>query len=205
VTVNNGDVIRVSARFAMSSGQDHVNVFHYQTDPFGATEDDATVMSEIHDQLDSAYSNITAHLSNTASPVDLKFDIVEFIGGVETIVRNLGLIPFDVTTPPGGTGEALPPGNAGLVKMLTGIGKVYGRKYVGMLLEGGQNGGTLGASLLTALDVFGGIVYDSFAGAAVTYLAGVMSKKLAEFVPFIEYEVNPEIAYQRRRRPGTGS
>lgn len=200
-----GDVVRVSVRHALSAEQDHVNVYYYEcTLPMSGS--DAEIVSDIENEMSTAYSLLTTHLTNTATPVDVKVDEVAFVGGVEKVIRNVGTVPFTPTSPPAAAGEPLPPGVAALVKFLTGIGKTYGRKFIGMFAEGAQSDGVLVAGVLTALEAFAAVLLSTISGTTSgTLQPGVMSKPNAAFVPFTVYDVASQMAYQRRRRPGTGS
>lgn len=206
MTINDGDNIRASFRMTGSDGQDIVNVYHYQAD-FTAAASDQDVADAINDHLDNAYGNCNDMYTNALSPVDLKIDIVNFVSGVEKIVRNVGLFVFAATNfVPGGTGDALPPQDSALVKFLTGIGKVYGRKYLGQLVEAAQNAGTPSATLLTRLTAFAATILagGSVAGSGAL-VPGVMSEKQADFVAFTEADYDNPFSGQRRRRVGSGS
>lgn len=206
VTLADGEVIRVSFRSTLEDGQDHVNVYYFIGN-LSTAATDTEVVDAVNDLLDQMYGRLNDRISNTFNPVDLKIDVVEFVGGDMEIVRNIGLFPFDPTNfIPDNAGDTLPPGVAVLVKFLTTIGKVYGRKFIGGLCESEQDGGYPGSLLLTALANF---ISDLLAGATIaakgTLDPGVMSTREAAFVPFTSGEVGTTLAYQRRRRLGTGS
>ena len=205
MAMNAGDVIRASARFRLGADQDHVNVYYYRA-VTAISWDDTVILQQVRDHLAGAYGDLHDKLTNRADPIDVKIDQVEFVGGVETIVRNLGTIPFTMTLPPSGTGEALPPGVAALVKFLTGVGKVYGRKFVGMLLESAQSNGSILAATLANLEQYAAKILAGIeSGGSLLWETGVMSKKLGAFKEFTSYDASTNVAYQRRRRPGTGS
>lgn len=206
MTVSNGDVIRVSARQELEDGQDHVSVFHYIAD-FQSDQTDQTVVDAVMEEIDNAFGALNGYISNTTSKVDMKFDKVEFIGGVLEQVYNLGTYLWTgATYTPAGSGETLPPGVAALCKFTTVLGRVYGRKFLGGLIEGAQNGGTLVAGCLTALASFGAtILTDVVIDASNSLAAGVMSSKVSGYVGFQEADASDNVAYQRRRRVGTGS
>lgn len=200
-----GEVARCSIRYSMAQGQDHVNV-HYYRCTTASTQTDASLLADFEDELGTIYSNMNAQFTNTADPLDVKVDIVEFVGGKETIIRNLGTIPLTTNTVPGATGEPLPPGVAALVKLLTGIGKTYGRKFLGMLTESAQNSGVLNAGTITALEVVAAAILNGITfSASGDAESGVMSKRSTQFEAFTAYDIGSQMAYQRRRRPGTGS
>lgn len=199
------DVVRVSCRYSLETGQDHVNVYYWKCTT-ASTDSDLSILGDIHSTLGGAYANIAAFMTNLATPVDIKGDVVQFSGGLLTLVRNMGTIPYSPSTVPSGTGDALPPGNAALVKFLTGIGKVYGRKFVGALIEAQQQNGVLSSGLITGLQTYASLINTVITLTTSGALTpGVMSKKLSDFVAYNGYEVASNMAYQRRRRPGTGS
>lgn len=206
MTIEPGDVIRISARQEMQQSQDHVSVFHYLA-VLADDQTDEDMMDLIAEEIDLAFSTIQGFITTGQEVLDMKFDIVEFQSGVEKIIRNVGLMVWpDGVYEPAGTGEVLPPGVCALVKFLTSIGKVYGRKFLGGLIETAQNAGWLESNVMTAMANFGAVImsrpeHDVNNG----YDAGVMSIRQAAFVPFAEYDVSNNVAYQRRRRTGTGS
>jgi hypothetical protein len=205
--VSNGDVLRVACRTNLESAQDCVNVYHFEAQ-FFSDQDDSDVLAAIVDKMQTAYSALNPNISNLVDVIDIKVDVVEFIGGVLKIVRAVGLVPWSGGAfSPTAAGEALPPGVAGLVKFLTGIGKVYGRKFIGGIVEASQAGGVLGSGFLTQLGTYAAalmVPIEVISGANLLQL-GVMSSKLATFVPFLSVDVTDIVAYQRRRRPGSGS
>jgi len=190
----------------MTHSEDHVNVFHYKAD-YQAPQTDELTMDTIAEDIDTAFSTLNAWIRVTQAPVDMKFDVVEFTGGLWRIVRNLGLMIWpDVLYNPTPNDPALPPGVAALVKFLTPIGKVYGRKFIGGLIDTAQGAGVVSSSCLTALSNFGGAIMSDPAIDVNNWLEpGVISTREEEFVPFTEHDVSDNIAYQRRRRLGTGS
>lgn len=206
MTVANGEVLRVAARHYNTDTNDVINVFHYKAN-FAASQVDQDVIDAVMEDIDNAYGALNAYMSNTYDKIDMKFDVVEFVGGVAKITRNLGThIWTGATYVPGMTGDVLPPGVAALVKFLTGIGKTYGRKFIAGLGEGSQNAGLWGSPTVTALGVFAAnLLSDVVVSAGNTLGLGVMSARSADFVAATEADFSNPIAYQRRRRPGTGS
>lgn len=190
----------------MGGGQDHVNVFHWQT-AFAASQTDEDVTDAILAKLDTAYAEIETRITGAQSTYDVKIDEVEFVVGEETIIRNLGTFAWaDVSYSPSAAGEGLPPGIACLVKFLTNVGKTYGRKFIGGLTEPDQAGGQLGATALSDfVDFAVAILVDIVVSAGNDLIAGTMSKRSASFKAFTGYDVSNNLAYQRRRRKGTGS
>lgn len=205
MTVSNGEILRVSARQSGTSGQDIVGVFHYLAQ-FAVDQADADVVAAILSHLDGAYTLLNSLIAGTYNPVDIKVDVVQIIGGIEKVTRNVGTTLWTGTFNPTGAGGDLPPGATALVKMLTGVGKTYGRKFISGILEGNSVSGFIDAALQTGLVNFAGAVRTAkVISAGNELLSGVYSFKSLSFKRFIEIAVSVGVAYQRRRRLGTGS
>jgi hypothetical protein len=196
----------VSVRLSMPQGQDHVNVYFFESQ--GAEASDDTVFAgDVNDFIDVLYSRFNAGFSNAVTPVDIKIDIVDFVGGKLEIVENIGLFPFTASSfGPSNSGDVLPPQDAAVVKMLTGLGRVFGRKFIGALCENMQNSGVPDANLITMAGTF---ISDLLAGWTTTgstdFVSGVMSDKFKAFVPFIAGELATAIGNQVRRKLNVGS
>lgn len=201
-----GDVVRVAARQQFASGQDLVNVWHFVAE-FADPQQDQDVVDEVLAALDIIYSQLNGMISNTVLPVDVKIDLVEWIGGEEKVVRTLGTHSWVGTWyDPTGSGDVLPPGAAALLKNRTLYGKVYGRKFFGGFTETSQNDGSLTSAAMTAMALAAVEVLEArVISAGNTLYSCIMSTKFASAMRFTESVATAIIAYQRRRRPGTGS
>jgi hypothetical protein len=205
-TLSAGDVVRVSVRLSMPQGQDHVNVYFFECQGAEASTD-TVFAGDVNDFIDQIYSRWNAGMSNAVTPVDMKIDVVDFVGGVLTITENIGLFPFVASSfNPVNGGDVLPPQDAAVVKLLTGQGRVFGRKFIGALCEDQQNSGVPAAALITQAGTF---ITDMLAGwtstGTVDFVAGVMSEKFDAFVPFIAGELASAIGNQVRRKLNVGS
>jgi hypothetical protein len=206
MTVQDHEIIRVAARQTLGDGQDHVNVYFFEAQ-LTASQADQDVIDTVVEEIDNAHGALNAVVSNTMTKQDMKIDIVQFVGGKLATIRSLGQVLWTgATYVPGGTGDVLPPGVAALAKFLTGYGKVYARKFLGGLVEGRQNGGILDSTGVTAVANFASTLLTPAVISAGNELAyGVMSKFFGAFVPIDEVVAESNLAYQRRRRRGTGS
>lgn len=204
--LSTNDVLRVSVRYADPNGNDHINVYYVQADG-DITDTDAIILQALEGYLGAAYSEVATNLSNAITPVDLKADVVLFVGGQMEVIRNLGTYPFSPSVAASASAEPMPSGNAALVKFLTGYGKTYGRKFVGMFTEAAQANGILTTGFQSQLADFAAVVLAGITSGLTGggLVAGVMSKVFAGFVPYTTYDVSDVVAYQRRRRLGTGS
>jgi hypothetical protein len=205
-----GDVLRVSVRAKSNSSKDVVNVYHYgQTGVCTATNEELLGFIEAH--LGTAYANIEEWQAAAAVPYDVKVDRIEYSGGKIVIAENIGVIPWTTEYNPTGSGDAYAPAVSVLLILRTLVGKVFGRKFIGMLTE----------SALTYIALQAGGVASSFAdliagllssitdgGTGLDLTPGVLSTSAAhygEFLPFTSGEVASEPAYQRRRKVNVGS
>lgn len=203
--LNAGDVVRTAVRFADTQGNDHVNVWHWEASA-AISDADAAIRAAIATWVENSYSALSANLSNLITELDVKVDVVDFVGGVITVIRSLGVEPFTLTTAPTAGADPMPPGVAALLKLLTGIGRVYGRKFIGMFTETSQINGILAAAFQTNLGTLGAAVLGGIGGLTGGVLnGGVLSEKLTSFVQFTGYDVSDVVSYQRRRRQGSGS
>lgn len=204
MTVQDGDLLRVAARHKGINGQDIINVFAFA---FAGTSDtDENVADAIEGWLNTTFGYFKSYVKNTQVSYDYKIDEVTWSGGHWTVVRNLGTFVWSNPNNPEGTGDALPPGVAGLIKLTTGLGKSYGRKFVAGLLESTQESGLMSGAVLTALanaatQMITG--YEYIAGRTVTPV--LLSEKTGFAHVFIDAVVNAVMSYQRRRRQNVGS
>jgi hypothetical protein len=165
------------------------------------------VVTGVLAEIDNAYAAMNAYISNTVSTNDIKIDVVFWSGGKCIVSQNLGTYPWDdVWYNPSGAGEVLPPGDSALLKLMTTLGKHYGRKFIGGLTETAQNSGILVAGCVEDLADMATSFLSEFTISAGNYLVPVINSTLfQEALPVIEAAASAVIAYQRRRRPGTGS
>lgn len=205
MSVQPGEVIRCAVRQVSASGTDIVNVYHFQNVGSNDTPD-ANVLADMATYMDVAYANINAQVPGSQQPVDIKIDVVELIGGVVKIVRNIGTISWGVTYNPTGSGESYALGVALGIILRTLVGKVFGRKFIGQLSETTVNGNSLATGTPTTnFTAFAAaIVGDATLGADV-YHPGVLSTRTLTFEEFVQADIATEVFYQRRRAIRMGS
>ena len=104
------------------------------------------------------------------------------------------------------TNDVVPPGVAALMSFQTGIARVVGRKYFGVLDESviGATGGLTGTFTAQAANIGAHLTQDTLV-SGLTWQAGHFSPKTLEWQPFTGYTYSTNPAYQRRRRVGSGS
>jgi hypothetical protein len=202
------DCIRVTCRFKNTVSGDIVNVFHFKQ--YSATPtDDSDIADDLTYIIDGLYSGIAGSLNAANDPYDIRFDVVEWSAGKETLVRNIRTDSWVLTTPPTGSGDQLPTQDAAIVNLRTTIPKVFGRKYLGALGEGQVTNGNLISSPLAAFATFADGLLGYLNHGLNSYLAGVLSYKAGAgagfFTQFVGYVVNAITGTQRRRRTNRGS
>lgn len=203
--VSGGEVIRCSVRQSGPGGQDIVNVWHYLV-AAASPIDEEVVMLDVASGMDQLYATISGQISNAQNPVDIKIDVVDYVGGVYTIIRNVGTIGWGSSYNPSNSSEIYAAGVAVLVLLRTLVGKVFGRKFIGVVGEttiSNQNIAT--GDPASAFTAFIGKALEGFSTAAGEYLLGVMSDRLFDFALCHEVELATEVGYQRRRAPRSGS
>lgn len=198
-------ILRISARQSMLNGQDHVNVWYALTE-FSAPQQEADVLDAISQWLDVAYAEIESWIDDGQDALDIKVDVMEYVGGKWDIVANVGTTNWYGNYTPESTGDPLPAGNAVLSIFRTDVGKTFARKFIGGLTEPGVSGNNVVSAFITALVAMANDFLANYVVSTGNYLIpGVISYRDGEFHAFTEADVQGAIGYQRRRRPGTGS
>lgn len=204
MTVNDGDILRIAVRQTGATGNDLVNVYHADVTA-GAPATNADALTDIRDWIDSAYSSMNAVIHGSVNPLDIKVDKVQLVGGIIQLIENIGTISWGTLYNPAGSGDPLPSGVAGLVLLRTLVGKVFGKKFIPGMIEPQINGDTLQSTVLSALAAYALDFVVTYVGSAISLDGGILSTRTNQFEYFVEADVSSIPAYQRRRRPGTGS
>ena len=196
MAVTQNDVVRCVAQMQDVNGSTIENVYFYEhTGPTSMPNTDFLVLVEA--ELSTNYSYIEAYMPNSLEPVQISCDIVVFSGGSLIVSQPVGDIQW--TTWGGGTatGEGLPQGCAAVINLPTVSPGVQGRKFMGPLTEGSQDGGILETACQTALGNFATGLLNGFTYATESVLPRIMSSKFSA-----EREI---VGYQRRRKSGVGA
>lgn len=205
MTVGVGDVVRVVAEWDIPDGTIAQLVYHF-LGVSGTTATDAQMATAIESALTTAWAHIKAHISDEVTGSTLEFYLWDFIlnrwDGIAT-VQSIGQDGDSV-------GEMLPHGAAALVKMFTDAARRQARKYIMGIQEGVCIDGTLTAGALTSLALFAADLDNDVVAGGLTSSFGTFNTDPAS--PLFEtFAVSAGanvaegiMAYQRRRRPGTG-
>lgn len=205
MSVPNGALLRASARFSTAGFGDLVNVFTFQC-VFTANQTDSDVFDAVDAHLSDIYNQFDLHMATQVEPLDLKVDIIEFQAGEFVVTYNVGFGSWGATLNTAETADALPSGVAVLGKLRTGLGKHWGRKWLGVFTELNNNVGYVTSTLQTA--VASGLVklVTAYIFNTDQGIRGVVLDQQSGLArQIMEVAVNSVWSYQRRRRTGVGS
>lgn len=206
MTVVNGDILRIACRTSGSSGE-VINVYHVRAN-FVAPQSDSDVTDALVDYVTTSHAVLNPWIHFGISPVDVKIDVVDWIGSPqkETVVRSLGIFSWGAAFNPTASGDDLPPGVCALVKFRTTGVRTLLRKFIGVLAEMDRSGGGWVGGFVTSLTNY---AVSMLVGAQVSVgndlFYGSWSKRAASFVNAAGYVVSLTEAYQRRRKFGVGA
>lgn len=206
-SIDPGEIVRVSARFKTVNAGDIVNVWRWRNEGAGAVTD-TDFIAACKAKLSTAWAFIANDLHDSCDPYDIRFDVVEFVAGKETVVKALGTDTWILSTPPSGTGDMLPPMDAAIVNFRSQQPGSFGRKYIGVMTEGVQSQGLLTGPAITRLGQFSTELLTALAAGGMNFNLGAISEKVGFAGSWIEFTaavINSIFGTQRRRRKNRGS
>ncbi len=205
MTVGVGDVIRFVAEWDMPLATVAQFVYHF-IGASGTTATDAQVLVAAEADLQAAFAEIddlidTEVVGSNLNALKWDFVLNRFDGIGQ--VAMVGLDGLSVS-------DMLPHGNALLVKIFTAQQRRQSRKYVFGMTESQQLNGSFTAVPLTQGALFGAALNDNMsAGGLVLNYCTFNTDPLSPLFETTSLASGTTIAesvvaYQRRRRPGTG-
>lgn len=205
MTIAVGDVIRIVAEWDIPDGTIAQLVYHVFGD-FGTTGTDAQMLTAAEGALQTAWANIAANVADSVLGADLEAYKWDFTLNRWDGLGSIPMIGIDGTN----VNQMLPHGAAGLVKINTEALRRQARKYVPGLAEDTQDEGTISGAVVTNLALFGLDLDDAFLVGGLT--VGFCTFNTDPLSPLFETYSEASgtagaeaiVAYQRRRRPGTG-
>lgn len=205
MTVGVGDVLRVVAEWDVPDGTIAQMVFHY-LGVSGTTATEAQFLGSVESRIDTAWNQIEARISDLVLGSTVEAYVWDFVLNRWDGIGQVPLIGADG----GDAGEMLPHGAAALVKFFTAALRRQARKYVPGLSESQVADGTiLGVAVsdlaLWAADMDDDVIAGGLTLSFCTFNTDPASP-LFETTSLNTQAVQAEavVAYQRRRRPGTG-
>lgn len=206
MTVQDGAVLRCSARWTSANGQDNVNVWWMRTD-FTAPQTDEDTFDGVDAMITEVFQDFDHLIRNTWSVRDLKVDVVEHIGGKWTTTQNVGFGSWGAGISCLESSDALPEGVSPVGFLYTGLGKHQGRKFFFGATEsycdaGGNMVGTLVTAIVTGLTQ---LLTPHVISAGNNLVAVVADMAMGITRDIVEVAATGVFGYQRRRKPGVGS
>lgn len=205
MTISTNEVIRCAVRQRSASGTDIVNVYHLKNTGGNACSE-SQLLNAAATHYDNMWASLNAQIPSGQTPLDIKIDVVELIGGIVTIVRNVGSISWGSSYAPSGGGESYALGVAIGLILRTLVGKVFGRKSIGQVSEVTVNGNALATGTPTsAFTTHAAANVADMTVATTAFTPGILSTRTLAFEEFEEADIAPEVFYQRRRAIRAGS
>lgn len=205
MTVAVNDIIRVVAEWDIPDGTIAQLVWHMHG-ASGASATDAVVGAAVLAALEAAWLNIDQDVSDTVTG-----SLIEIYRRDLVNHRWDGIDSRPITAADGTDASSMiSHGAAGLFKIFTSLSRRQGRKYLMGMTEGKQDDGTLNPAPLTNLALFAAALDNPVTAGALTLNYGNFNTDPSS--PFYEtfatasgaVQAEGILAYQRRRRPGTG-
>lgn len=195
-----GEIIRVTMSYARLFASAVQNVFHWQIE--GGNPTDEQVTDALEDWTVNDWADRWQFLaSDTTTLTDIRALVVGLDG---TVLRDLGTIPIGVVgnSPDAVTSAAVSAYMLGNTLDPT----LRGSKYVPCISEEMINNGALTNDALADLGLLlVQYLFDISVAPAGFLIAGILSKKLVDFIPFAGVGAIEQVpAYQRRRKPQVG-
>jgi hypothetical protein len=199
MTVSPGDVIRVTAKLLGAQGQSIQNVYYFKSSGVSG-EDDATVVSDLANHLDAAYDNLAVAMHE-----DVVFDELDFFN--ETQGVPMATVDWPTQTVGDVAGyQPLPAQCAALVSFRTGEAHGNGRKFLGGMTEGSNDGtGYLASGVRTQMALYAVDLLGALVSGGLSFQVGHVREATGQFLPWLAGIINAYWRTQRRRVIGVGS
>lgn len=204
MTVNNGDILKLTFEVTLNDGTIAQNVYHLEA-RFAAGQSDATVRNEVESWIEAAYSELSPDHVSTITQGLCQLDEIQWNATKSQweVVRNVGT--FTPTIGYNNAGEALPNMSVGFVTFNTSRPKSRGRKFLFPFGEAQQAGTYLvGATVTNMVDFAGRILTAVVIGPGNTLVYGIVRATVEQFLEALVGVVTNVMGTQRRRRPGVG-
>ncbi len=205
MTVDVGDVVRVVAEWDGPSGMLAQMVYHYRGKS-GTPTTAAVVAAAALSAHQFAWLDIDQMVD-----IELVATVQELLQWDFALNRWDGIDTRPFTALDGTTvGEISAHGVAGMVKIFTAAARRQARKYVPGILETSVGDGVIGGPSLTNLALYAARLDDDVVAGPLTLEFGTFNTEAAS--PLFEtfsaatgaVQAEAVVAYQRRRKPGTG-
>lgn len=195
-----GDILRVAAGMVWDGTNDVINVLHFRVGVLPSPNTTAALLEDLSGQLGSAYNDAAGILSTT-----LDADVIT----VYNVTQDL---PVGITSWGegfvGGTavGEAMPPDDALVVLLDTGLKRRQGKIYLSCLTESRHSGGFWdGTARTSAATMVAGLISGYVPVNDGQYELQVYSRVDGEAYPISVVRAQAQVADMPSRKAGRGS
>ena len=203
MTVEHGDVLRVSTNFHLGDGTLCQNVYHYLFDGVGIIAD-ATVAADIGTQMNLMYDELGPQCRNDILGDLSSVDKVVFVGGQWTVSAHVGT--FTVAFAGTGGGIGLPYQVSPFVTFKTARPKSVGRKFLFPFVSSSQAETILAVAAVDDIVLYAAEALEDITIAVVNALhPGVPRTGVDDWLSFTVAVVTNLLGSQKRRRPGVGA
>lgn len=195
-----GDILRVAAKQLWNGIDDHVNVFHLEVVTPPSPNSDAAALQDISELVADAFSNLAGDFCN-----NLSADVIQVYNITQD--RPIGVTSWDAAYT-GGTGSAdcMPPDDAVLVLLDTGVKRRQGRMNFSAITEANQADGHWLAGVRSNAAVVPGVMLVPFASTnGGVFVLVVWSKTDGVAYPIFTIRAQELVADMPSRKAGRGS
>lgn len=197
MTVEDDDILEVTARCEANGVEDVVNVFQFRN-VTGSSLTDAEAVADIRLYLDDEYDNLTASQADTFVYRDITFRNI-----TQSVL--MGTFGWPTLTTGDSALAQIPPGCAGLVNCATNVARVVLKKYFGGWVTATlDNDGSFSSAVTAAILQFGLNLLGGIVGPNGAWEYGYFSPKTMQWEKPVSATATDIPAYQRRRKQGRG-
>jgi len=192
-----GDVLRITARMKVNGDSAIENVFTFKWDAL-IPADYGLVMAHVADYLEAIYTTMNGDITDGQTYEDI-------VGFNVTQGNPLPAVNWPTLTAGTATGDQLPNGVAALTFFRTGLARIIGRKFWGVIRESANADGTWASGIMTAMAaaIAAILTPDTSLIDGGTLHSGVLDQG-GTFREFTDGTASNQPVYQRRRRLGRG-
>lgn len=202
MSISVGDILRVVATVAWTDGNLQQNVFNAVITGSGGPFTDGDIADDAEAWVANMFANLVSNMSDECDGSSVAVYKYDAIDDDWDEVATVGW-----TFNPTGTIEQLPRGVAALILGRTTDPDVYGKKYLGGLIEANLTDGLCSSAFLITMLAVAADWITPFVGgtSGASWTPGVWSVVKGSLLPFVtSYTANAIPAYQRRRKRGVG-
>lgn len=197
MAVNNGDVLRVTAKMSIL-GNDVQNTYHIRSSS-NTPVDDTTAVTEITNRIDNAYGYLADEQAG-----DFTYDTIEVFNVTQD--RPMGEYNWPTRTTGTSVDFSLPFQTSGLVLFPTTTARSQGRKYVGPFVENASDSSASpDATVVTAMLNYALALVAAWLVGDGEFEFGNWSYDKFRFAEWLAPIVREVWRTQRRRAAGVGS